>query len=57
MLGRAKIQLCGRLVVLIDGQRLEDRLPGRQGRRLFAFLVVNRHRTLTRAQLLDALWP
>jgi DNA-binding SARP family transcriptional activator len=57
MLGRAKIQLCGKLVVVIDGQRLEDRLPGRQGRLLFAYLVVNRNRTLTRAHLLDALWP
>jgi DNA-binding SARP family transcriptional activator len=54
---RAKVQLCGRLVVVIDGERAEDRLPGRQGRVLFAFLVVHRHRTLTRAQLVDALWP
>ena len=57
MLGRAKIQLCGKLVVVLDGQRLENRLPGRQGRLLFAYLVVNRNRTLTRFQLLDALWP
>ncbi len=57
MLGPAKIQLCGKLVVVIDGQRLENRLPGRQGRLLFAYLVVNRNRTLTRSHLLNALWP
>jgi DNA-binding SARP family transcriptional activator len=32
-------------------------LPGRQGRLLFAFLIANRNRTLTRSLLLDALWP
>ncbi len=54
---RAKVQLCGKLVVVIDGERVEDRLPGRQGRVLFAFLVVHRNRILTRTQLVDALWP
>lgn len=57
MLGGVKIQLCGKLTILMDGERVEDRLPGRQGRLLFAFLVVNRNRTLTRPLLLDALWP
>ena len=51
------MQLCGRLVVELDGERVEERLPGRQGRLLFAFLAANRNRTLTRAQLIDALWP
>ncbi len=51
------MQLCGRLAVELDGERVEERLPGRQGRLLFAFLAANRNRTLTRAQLLDALWP
>ena len=51
------MQLCGRLVVELDDERVEERLPGRQGRLLFAFLAANRNRTLTRAQLLDALWP
>jgi DNA-binding SARP family transcriptional activator len=55
-LARTKVQLCGRLVVELDGGRVEERLPGRQGRILFAFLVVNRRRTLSRDQLLDALW-
>jgi pentatricopeptide repeat protein len=56
-LARTKVQLCGRLVIELDGERVEARLPGRQGRLLFAFLAANRNRTLTRAQLLDALWP
>src|SRR4051795_7317896 len=36
----AKIQLCGRFVVDIDGHRLEAALPGRRGRALFAYLVL-----------------
>jgi SARP family transcriptional regulator, regulator of embCAB operon len=56
-LARTKVQLCGRLAIQIDGERVEERLPGRQGRLLFAFLAANRNRTLTRAQLLEALWP
>jgi SARP family transcriptional regulator, regulator of embCAB operon len=56
-LALSKVQLCGKLVVAIDGERIEDRLPGRQGRMLFAFLTVNRARRLTRDELVDALWP
>lgn len=56
-MARTKVQLCGKLAVELDGERVEERLPGRQGRLLFAFLVANRNRTLTRDQLLDALWP
>jgi SARP family transcriptional regulator, regulator of embCAB operon len=56
-LARTKVQLCGRLAFELDGERVEERLPGRQGRLLFAFLTTNRNRTLTRAQVLDALWP
>ena len=37
-----RIQICGALTVERDGQRLDTRLPGRQGRLLFAYLVVNR---------------
>lgn len=51
------MQLCGRLVVELDGRRVEDELPGRQGRLLLAFLVTHRLRTVTRDELLDALWP
>jgi len=39
------------------GERLDDRLPGRQGRLLFAYLVLNRHRAASRDELAEALWP
>ncbi|HEY7007458.1 MAG TPA: BTAD domain-containing putative transcriptional regulator [Jatrophihabitantaceae bacterium] len=51
-----RIQICGALVVERDGQRLEARLPGRQGRLLFTYLVVNRHRPVPRDELAEALW-
>jgi len=51
-----RIQLCGALAVERDGQRLDARLPGRQGRLLFAYLVVNRHRHIPRYELAEALW-
>ena len=41
---KARIQLCGRFVADIDGSRIEDALPGRIGRILFAYLVLNRGR-------------
>jgi pentatricopeptide repeat protein len=56
-LAETRIQLCGRLVVLIDGVRCESRLPARQGRVLFAYLASNRIRPVTRHELADALWP
>ena len=55
-MGETRIQLCGRLVARIDGDRIETDLPGRQGRVAFAFLAVNRHRSVTRDELGDALW-
>jgi SARP family transcriptional regulator, regulator of embCAB operon len=51
-----RIQICGALAVERDGQRLEGRLPGRQGRLLFTYLVVNRHRQVPRDELAEALW-
>ena len=54
---RTRIQLCGRLSVEIAGQQVEGRLRGRQGRLLFAYLAVNRSRTVSRDELVDALWP
>ena len=54
---RTRIQLCGPLAVDHRGERLESRLPGRQGRQLFAYLVLNRHRTVRRGELVDAIWP
>jgi pentatricopeptide repeat protein len=52
-----RIQLCGGIVLERAGVRLDDRLPGRQGRLLFAYLVLNRYRSTTRAELAEALWP
>lgn len=56
MAGGTRIQLCGRFVVEVDGRRLEDHLPGRQGRLLFAYLACNRLRALGRDELVDRLW-
>jgi len=53
---KARIQLCGGFVVDIDGSRIEDTLPGRRGRVLFAYLVLNRGQALPRDELLMAGW-
>jgi len=53
---KARIQLCGRLVADIDGSRIQDTLPGRRGRILFAYLVLNRGRPSPRDELLMAGW-
>lgn len=52
-----RIQLCGPTVIERSGERLEALLPGRQGRVLFAYLVLNRHRLASRDELVDVLWP
>jgi DNA-binding SARP family transcriptional activator len=52
-----RIQACGRLVVVWRGERIEERLPSRQGRLLFAYLLVNRQRPRSRAALVEAVWP
>ncbi len=39
------------------GERLEATLPGRQGRLLFTYLVLNRHRSVSREELTEAIWP
>jgi SARP family transcriptional regulator, regulator of embCAB operon len=51
-----RIQLCGRLVVELDGRRVEDALPGAKGRLLFAYLVLNRDRRISRDELLTAVY-
>ena len=51
-----RIQICGALAVERDGERLDGRLPGRQGRLLFTYLVVNRHRHVLRDEVAEALW-
>lgn len=50
------MQLCGRFVVELDGRRVDQDLPGRQGRILLAFLVTNRLRIITRDELPGAVW-
>jgi SARP family transcriptional regulator, regulator of embCAB operon len=52
----ARIQLCGRFVADLGGTRLEGALPGRRGRVLFAYLVLNRGRPVPRDELLVAGW-
>ena len=51
-----RIQLCGRLVVELDGRRVEDALPGAKGRVLFAYLMLNRDRRMSRDELLVAVY-
>jgi len=52
----ARIHLCGDLTVELDGQRVETQLRGRQGRLLFAYLVLNRKRRARRDELVGAVW-
>ena len=53
----ARIRLCGRLEVELGGERIEHRLPGRQGPLVLALLAVTRERPVTRDELIGALWP
>jgi DNA-binding SARP family transcriptional activator len=41
----------------VAGRRIDRQLPGRQGRLLFAYLAVNRDRSVSREELVEALWP
>jgi DNA-binding SARP family transcriptional activator len=52
-----RIQLCGRFATRVAGRRIDRDLPGRQGRLLFAYLVVNRDRVAGREELAEVLWP
>jgi YVTN family beta-propeller protein len=52
-----KVFLTGRIVVEADGVLIdEERLPGRQGRLLFAYLVAEQGRPVPRDELAEALW-
>ena len=51
-----RIQLCGRLVVKLEGRRIDDAIPGVLGHLLFAYLVLNRLRRIDRAELLVAVY-
>ncbi len=53
---RLRIQICGMLAIERDGRRLDGLLPGRQGRLLFTYLVINRHRQVPRGEVAEALW-
>jgi DNA-binding SARP family transcriptional activator len=52
-----RIQLCGQFVVRVEGRRIDRELPGRQGRLLFAYLVLNRDKPRSRDELIEAIWP
>jgi pentatricopeptide repeat protein len=51
-----RIRLCGGLSVERAGDRLEDRLPSRQARIVFACLVDRRGHPISRRSLAEALW-
>lgn len=52
-----RVQLCGQFVARVNGERVEDRLPGRQGRLLLAYLAARPHRSATKDELCEVLWP
>jgi SARP family transcriptional regulator, regulator of embCAB operon len=53
-----RIYLTGEISLTLGGELVRaDRLPGRQGRRALAYLLVERHRPVTRDELADSLWP
>jgi DNA-binding SARP family transcriptional activator len=51
-----RVQLCGAFAVELSGRWIDNMLPGRQGRLLFAYLVLFRLRPVSRSTLVDALW-
>ena len=54
--GAWRVNVCGALAIEAGGEQIEGRLPGPQGRLLFAYLVLNRGRPVRRDELIDALW-
>src|SRR5215472_7735242 len=55
--GVARIKLCGTFELELDGRRVDQDLPGRQGRLVFAYLAAHRDRPVSRDELMDVLWP
>ena len=52
-----RVLICGRLAVEAEPVVIaESAFPGRLGRRLWAYLVLNRRRPVARAEIVDALW-
>jgi DNA-binding SARP family transcriptional activator len=51
-----RVQLCGSFAVELSGRRIDNMLPRRQGRLLFAYLVLSRLWPVSRSTLMEALW-
>jgi hypothetical protein len=52
-----RLYLTGRLVLELGERRFDERrLPGRQGRRAFAYLTLKRTRPVPIDELADAVW-
>src|SRR3954468_17995055 len=52
-----EIRVLGGLRATVNGRRVDRQLPGRKGRLLFTLMALNRHRTFSRAELIEVLWP
>jgi SARP family transcriptional regulator, regulator of embCAB operon len=52
----SRVQLCGVFAVELAGRRVDQELPGRQGRLLFAYLALSGHQPVPRETLVDVLW-
>ena len=55
-LGPCSVQLCGPLVIRLNGLDLAGSIRGAQGRNVFAYLLLNRTRRVTRSELAEVLW-
>lgn len=57
-MARLRIYLTGRISIEQGEELVEERgLAGRQGRLAFAFLVSERHRPVTKEELISVVWP
>src|SRR5207245_11120660 len=56
-MGHLRLELCGTISIEHpEGVIREADLPARQGRRLWAYLVLNRRRPIPRDELAEAIW-
>lgn len=53
---QCRVQLCGPLVVRLNGRDLASSIRGGQGRIVFAYLLLNRTRQVRRGELAEVLW-
>ena len=51
-----RVQLCGAFAVELQGRRIDNLLPGRQGRLVFAYVALSRLQPVSRDSLIEALW-